>query len=680
MHFLFCTMKDTSALHFFLNFAAQLFISNLNMKKYILLIAMAIVVLTDLLGQEQANKLGNWHDDSLVPTTAYNNRYNEVWGIAMNGKEYGIIGSTEAIHIIDISEPATPQELFRIPGASAGSHLIHRDFKTYKGYLYCVADEGSTSTLQIVDLNNLPASAPQVYSSNEFITRAHNIFIDTSQSRLYAVGGGFSVKVLDISIPTQPALLATYPNANLNLPGAHDAYVKDNIGFINGGWDGTLWVIDFTNATNPQVLGTLNDYPEQGYNHSGWISDDGQYYFMCDETHGAGVKVVDISDFNDMEVVAIMQPDIWSDEIPHNCNYRDGLLYLSYYYDGLQVFEVSDPLSPTRVAYYDTAPLPNAPSYAGAWGIYSLLPSGNILISDMQEGFFVFEALGEILDLSLHPSQTQFESCVGETIALTLTIGDDYESQVNLEAESNLPGLMVTFDPNPAQPGETVNVTLSNLPSTQGSTAQITLSASDGSNESASSLNVEVGDLPSSASLDSPFPNATSVALSPLFDWDAGSNTNSYKLEVATDDSNFDGSIVYTNTTSSSQLIMVGQLDVATVYYWRVISINECGETISPVQSFTTESGTGTHFLVENRVQIFPNPAREHLVLSFEKALDEAVQATLYRADGKMLLQKELPVGANQCQIGTGNLPSGIYLLKIASRSASLVEKVLVQH
>jgi hypothetical protein len=29
--------------------------------------------------------------------------------------------------------------------------------------------------------------------------------------------------------------------------------------------------------------------------------------------------------------------------------------------------------------------------YQGAWGVYPLLPSGNILVSDMQEGLFVIE-------------------------------------------------------------------------------------------------------------------------------------------------------------------------------------------------------------------------------------------------------------------------------------------------
>jgi choice-of-anchor B domain-containing protein len=649
-------------------------------KKISLLLALALCAMAKLPAQIQANKLGNWHDNSLVATTAYNNRYNEVWGFEMNGIEYGVIGSTEAIHIIDISNPASPQEAFRIPGASAGSHLIHRDFKTYKGYLYSVADEGSTSTLQIIDLNNLPASAPQVYSSNEAITRAHNIFIDTAQARLYAVGGGFSVKVLDISNPTQPVLLATYPNANLNLPGAHDLYVKDNIAFVNGGWDGTLWVIDFANATSPQVLGTLDNYPEQGYNHSGWLSDDGKYYFMCDETHGTGVKVVNVEDFSDMEVVAIMQPDVWNDEIPHNCIYRDGLLYLSYYYDGLQVFDVSDPFNPTKVAFYDTATLPNAPSYAGAWGIYSLLPSGNILISDMQEGFFVFEALGEILDLSLKPSSTQFETCVGETISLTLTVGGDFGQAVQLGAETNLPGLLAVFDPNPAMPGETVNVSISNLTPTQGGTAEVTLSASDGTHENMANLFLEVGEAPGPATPDSPFPGASGVGLAPLFDWDAGTGANTYKLEVANNASDFDGSIVFTNSTASTQMFMVGQLNPATEYFWRVIAQNECGETASAIQSFTTEGSTGTSFLEENQIHIYPNPAQTHVVLTLEKPIAEDLRASLFSTNGQMLLRKAMPGGQGQCEINTSDVPPGLYLLKITSSEAAFAMKIMVQH
>lgn|GEM_PF-4753522 len=50
----------------------------------------------------------------------------------------------------------------------------------------------------------------------------------------------------------------------------------------------------------------MANYSVVGYNYSRWLSDDGEYYFLCDETHGSPVKVVDVSDLSDMHVIAPM--------------------------------------------------------------------------------------------------------------------------------------------------------------------------------------------------------------------------------------------------------------------------------------------------------------------------------------------------------------------------------------
>ena len=62
-----------------------------------------------------------------------------------------------------------------------GGGVIHRDYHDFSGYLYIVCDEGSSSTLQIIDITNLPNSVNTVYDSDILFTRAHNIFIDTAQ-------------------------------------------------------------------------------------------------------------------------------------------------------------------------------------------------------------------------------------------------------------------------------------------------------------------------------------------------------------------------------------------------------------------------------------------------------------------------------------------------------------------
>lgn len=363
------------------------------MKNILLALAGILTSAHVLLAQpQQATPLGNWHDDNIAIVPWLNGRYNEVWGFAKNNREYAVLGSTAGMHFIDVTDPAAPQQIALIPGTSAGPIVIHRDFKDFNGYLYCVADEGNTATLQIIDLQNLPDTVVQVYASNEFVVTAHNLFIDTAQSRLYLLGAQSKTIALDISNPAQPALLGNYPNASYFLPYVHDAYIRNHIGIMNCGFDG-LWVVDFSNPANPVTLGTMTNYAGAGYNHSGWLSVDGKYYYLCDETHGSPIKVVDMSDYSNLKVVATMDPASSPTQIPHNALLHDDKLYVSYYYDGLQVFDISNPLSPQRIAWYDTYGGPDDDFYAGAWGVNPNLPSGNILISDIQSGLWVFAPL-----------------------------------------------------------------------------------------------------------------------------------------------------------------------------------------------------------------------------------------------------------------------------------------------
>jgi hypothetical protein len=62
--------------------------------------------------------------------------------------------------------------------------------------------------------------------------------------------------------------------------------------------------------------------------------------------------------------------------------------YVSYYYNGFQMYDVSDPNNITRVAYYNTSTIPVGTRYEGAWGIYTF-GDGIVLISDMQNGLFI---------------------------------------------------------------------------------------------------------------------------------------------------------------------------------------------------------------------------------------------------------------------------------------------------
>ena len=83
--------------------------------------------------------------------------------------------------------------------------------------------------------------------------------------------------------------------------------------------------------------------------------------------------------------------NVHPNSIPHNLIIRDNFVYVSYYHDGLQIFDISDPYNPIKAGYYDTYVPNNHNGYAGNWGVDPQLPSGIILVSDVQSGLFVLD-------------------------------------------------------------------------------------------------------------------------------------------------------------------------------------------------------------------------------------------------------------------------------------------------
>ena len=368
------------------------------MRKQVFLITF-IYIFSTAKAQQVATLLYNWDDPNLIGSFMYDNTYNECWGLVVNDREFAVIGSTSGTHIFDITQPEISSQVAFIEGAYIGGGVIHRDYHDFGGFLYIVCDEGNSSTLQIIDISNLPNSAPIIYDSNDLFVKAHNIFIDTATAKLYACASNNAMDVYDLSIkydvsqsiiqsPTDPKLIYSYSAVGH----VHDAYVRNDTAYLNCGNDG-LRVMDFsmvdTIGDQPLQIGSLISYPDAGYNHSGWLSDDGSIYIMQDENHGYDVKILDVSDLNNINVVSVFNSGVDSESMAHNGIIKDNLAYIPYYHDGLRVFDISDPTNPTQVWKYDTFLTNNHTSYKGAWGVYPYLPSGNIIISDMQSGLYV---------------------------------------------------------------------------------------------------------------------------------------------------------------------------------------------------------------------------------------------------------------------------------------------------
>ncbi len=438
----------------------------------IYLISFIIIFINQAFSQDSLNMslAYQWKDTTLIPSGFFGNTYNEIWGFVQNGREYAVIGSTEGTHIFDVTNPINSTMVDFVRGTHFGfetSQIVHRDFHDYNGYLYMVSDEGSSS-LQIADLSYLPDSVSLVYESNSFFSRAHNIFIDSATAHLYALGTNQFIEILDISNPGNPILLFESindaPAWGSTVGYVHDAYVRNDTAYLNG--EDGLYIVDFNDMNNPQLIGSLTTYEQSGYNHSGWLHENGTVYALGDETHGMDVKLLDVSNLSNIQLIDTIDNAVNPNlSIPHNQVINGNILYVSYYYDGVYAFDITDPQNAFITGYYDTSPIPNGLSYKGNWGVYPFLPSGTLLASDMQEGLFVINqdkiiSVNEIKEkeerFKIYPNPTTnyftilnlHENSFDFNLAITDISGKlVYETQLNLKSyEKNKIELPITIN------------------------------------------------------------------------------------------------------------------------------------------------------------------------------------------------------------------------------------------
>ena len=364
-----------------------------------------------LVGQEFKNCkfLDNWQSDTIL-TNSTQVRYNSCWGFVHAGLEYGVIGSTEGHHIFQLTTADTFRFIDFIPGKYVSSQAITREYKTYQHYLYATGDEGSSS-LQIMDLNYLPDSVVLVSDiQNTSIGKIHNLFIDTSNALLFACsvtpflnGQEMSLvplKVFSLQDPLNPTFVWEGPS---DIPEVHDIFVRDKLAILNCGYDG-IRIYDFTNPSSPQYLSNLSFYQDQGYNHQGWLAPNNETYIFADETPGTRIKKAELSLDKNLTIQSVFgtenKPYL---KTAHNIQCTNEFAFVAYYNDGLRIFDIrTNP--PQEVAFYDTHQDMEGNTFSmwGAWGIYALLPSKRILVSDRISGFYLF-SFDQQLFSQIHP-------------------------------------------------------------------------------------------------------------------------------------------------------------------------------------------------------------------------------------------------------------------------------------
>ena len=80
-----------------------------------------------------------------------------------------------------------------------------------------------------------------------------------------------------------------------------------------------------------------------------------------------------------------------TDAVDHNLYVLGDRIYQANYAAGFNLLRVVDPAAARfeEAGFFDLLPESDGPQFNGAWSVYPYLPSGNVLVSGIEEGLFV---------------------------------------------------------------------------------------------------------------------------------------------------------------------------------------------------------------------------------------------------------------------------------------------------
>ncbi len=126
-------------------------------------------------------------------------------------------------------------------------------------------------------------------------------------------------------------------------------------------------------------------------------------------------------------------------------------------------------------------------------------------------------------------------------------------------------------------------------------------------------------------------------------------------------------------TLTVDSLIIPFSLEMLTTYYWNVEAIATCGEISSIISSFTTDQNTATIELNSKEAYLFPNPAREQIILHSTVPVRDFV---LYDLQGRIQWQITSPQHGES--MPTDRIDSGVYLYDIRLADKWVRGKIVV--
>ncbi len=336
---------------------------------------------------------------------------NDCWGWTdpISGNEYALMGSNKTLTFINITNPIAPVILGFLDTQTVSSSW--RDVKVFNNFAFIVS-EASNHGMQVFDLKRLRnlENIPVTFSNDALYSgfgNAHNIIINEQSGFAYAVGtrtfsGG--PHFVDINDPNNPVAAGGFSGGGYS----HDAQViiyngpdSDYTGkeILIGSNENEIVIADVTDKASPIIISTIG-YQNIGYTHQGWFTENQKYFILGDElderNFGGNTKAI-VFDFTDLDNPVYHTEYIGpTSAIDHNGYVKGNTYFQANYTAGVRMIDIRNIESKelTEIGHFDTFPDNDIANFRGAWNVYPFFPSGNIIISDINNGFFIIRKSG----------------------------------------------------------------------------------------------------------------------------------------------------------------------------------------------------------------------------------------------------------------------------------------------
>ncbi|MCK4662161.1 MAG: T9SS type A sorting domain-containing protein [Bacteroidales bacterium] len=277
-------------------------------------------------------------------------------------------------NIVDVSDPESPEIAGDYAQSWPPSDVI-TDIYIQDGYLYVTNWEFG---FYISDLTNL--TNPELCFWYDYEDYYHGIYKKGNYAYLTSMNG---FTIIDVSDPENGEVIGT----NYDISWGNDILVEDDYAYVVS--DYGLTVFDVKTPENPLLLSScwaanenfikkdtlifavgyhslsvhnvkdsyniqlLDSYNFMLYPWDLCIKDN--YLFVADwnflTDYYGGLRVIDISDPNNLELIATNNPD--TTRVYRSIEIKDNYVFMGGNEPGIYVFDISNPLSPTVFTYID---------------------------------------------------------------------------------------------------------------------------------------------------------------------------------------------------------------------------------------------------------------------------------------------------------------------------------------